>query len=77
MIASIVSLKLWWIWKRLASSMIGMRWPRPGLESKTMCVGLYKSMMKNYDSKEVSIEMRIYKLKKVVFGHPIFIHFTS
>lgn len=48
MMARIVSLKLWWIWKRLASSMIGMRWPRPGLESKTMCVGLYKSIMKNY-----------------------------
>jgi len=56
----IVSLKLWWIWKRLASSMIGKRWPRPGLESKTKCDGLYKSMMKNYDSEEVSIEMRIY-----------------
>jgi hypothetical protein len=54
--------------------MIGMRWPKPGLESKTTCVGLYKSMMKkNYDSEEVSIEMRIYKLKKVIFGHPIFI----
>lgn len=55
--ARIVSLKLWWIWKRLASSMIGMRWPKPGLESKTTCVGLYKSMMKkNYDSQDINVK---------------------
>lgn len=61
MMARIVSLNLWWMRKRLPSSIMGIRCPKPGLDSRTRCAGLCKSMM-NLELRKPSDYWRIYKL---------------